>query len=81
MSDLDDDNDGFGVVDQIEHSVVPLAEAKLLPAGKFFTTGWARLRCKASDLRDQALAALQGDGLDFLGCGGSDLQPIVCHGA
>ena len=52
MPDLDDYDDGFGVVDRIENAVVPLAKAELLLAGEFLTTRWARVVCKALDFDD-----------------------------
>jgi hypothetical protein len=67
VSDLDNDDERLGVVDRIEHAVVPLAEAELILAGKFLTTRRPGFFCKSSDLRDEALAVLQWDGLDFLG--------------
>jgi len=81
VSDLNDDDDGLGVIDRIENAVVPLAEAEFLLAGQFLTTRWPRALCEAADLRDQALAILQRDGLEFLGRRGLDLKAITCHGA
>ena len=79
VSDFDDDDDGLGIVDRVENSVVPLTEAELLPAGELLTARRARFSCKSSDLRDQALALLQWDGFEFLGRGGLDLQQILEH--
>lgn len=81
VSDFDDDDDGLGIVDRVENSVVPLTEAELLLAGELLTTRRARFSCKSSDFCDQALAVFQWDDFEFLGRGGLDLQPIVLHGA
>ncbi len=79
VSDFDDDDNGLGIVDRVENSVVPLTEAELLLAGELLTARRARFSCKSSDLRDQTFAVFQWEGLDFFGRRGLDLQPIVCH--
>ena len=68
VSDFDDDDDGLGIVDRVENSVVPLTKAELLPAGELLAARRARFLCEAPDLCYQAITVLEWDGFEFLGC-------------
>jgi len=67
MPDLDDHYKLSGIVDRIQHTVVPLAEPIFLLAGQLLSAGLARVRCQALDFGDETLPVVSGEGLKFLG--------------
>ena len=68
MTDLDDGDRQFGVINGIEDPVVTLSEAIFLLAGQLFTASWTRLRSQSLNPARDTSPGLELECSEFLDC-------------
>jgi len=82
VPDLNDREGATRVINLVHDSVWTLANAVLLLGSELLRARGAGFSHESVNARNDALAiALGPDGLEFLGRGGGDEQPIACHAA
>jgi hypothetical protein len=83
VADLDDLDKPSCVVDRVDDSVSPLANAITLGvSGEFLAAAWTRILCKRPNAKSESDADRSGlDRLELLGGGGLDEEAIACHAA
>jgi hypothetical protein len=81
VADLDDLDKSSCVVDRVDDSVCPLANAITLGvSGELLAAAWTRILCKRPNAKSDSDADRTGlDRLELLGGGGLDEEAIACH--
>jgi hypothetical protein len=80
ITDLDDRDEGLGVVNQIQDSIAASPNSMLLCAGELLTTSRMRVLREGTQAKSNWLMVFLGtDRLEFPRRRDRDQQPVACH--